>query len=98
GGGVGAVGGGVEPVGALIHTMACTSAPTAAAPHGSAWALARNQHGVVTRNECTRMALSRSGIQHRIARGRLLPVGRGTYAVGRSELTQKGRWMAAFLG
>ncbi len=43
------------------------------------------------------LGLSRHGIQHRIARGRLHPVGRGIYAVGRRELTQQGRWMAAVL-
>lgn len=41
--------------------------------------------------------LTRRGIQHRIARGRLHPVGRGMYAVGRPELTRHGRWMAAVL-
>ena len=43
------------------------------------------------------LGLSSRGIEHRIARGRLHPVGRGIYAVGRPELTQKGRWMAAVL-
>jgi very-short-patch-repair endonuclease len=43
------------------------------------------------------LGLSRRGIQHRIARGRLHPVGRGIYAVGRPGLTQHGRWMAAVL-
>jgi hypothetical protein len=36
-------------------------------------------------------------IRHRIERGRLHRVERGVYAVGRSELTQHGRWMAATL-
>lgn len=43
------------------------------------------------------LGLSRRAIQHRVARGRLHPVGRGIYAVGRPELTEKGRWMAAVL-
>jgi len=43
------------------------------------------------------LGLTRRGIQHRIARGRLHPVGRGIYAVGRPELTQHGQWMAAIL-
>jgi very-short-patch-repair endonuclease len=52
---------------------------------------------VVTRDQLTRLGLSRHGIQHRIARGRLHPVGRGIYAVGRPELSRHGRWMAAVL-
>jgi very-short-patch-repair endonuclease len=37
------------------------------------------------------------GIEHRIAKGRLHPVHRGVYAVGRPSLTREGRWMAAVL-
>jgi very-short-patch-repair endonuclease len=59
------------------------------------WALARSQHGVVTRAQLVEFGLSRHGIQHRIARGRLHPVDRGVYAVGRADLTRQGRWMAA---
>jgi very-short-patch-repair endonuclease len=59
--------------------------------------MARTQHGVVTREQLLGLGLTRHGIQHRIARGRLHPVRRGIYAVGRPELTQKGRWMAAVL-
>jgi very-short-patch-repair endonuclease len=51
----------------------------------------------VTNAQLVALGLSRRGIQHRIARGRLHPVGRGIYAVGRPELTQQGRWMAAVL-
>lgn len=36
-------------------------------------------------------------IEHRIAIGRLHPVHRGVYSVGRSALTREGRWMAAVL-
>jgi very-short-patch-repair endonuclease len=43
------------------------------------------------------LGLTRRGIEHRIARGRLHIVGRGIYAVGRPELTPQGRWMAAVL-
>jgi very-short-patch-repair endonuclease len=52
---------------------------------------------VVTRHQLVALGLTRRGIEHRIARGRLHPVGWGVYAVGRPELTQKGRWMAAVL-
>ena len=36
-------------------------------------------------------------IHHRVAKGRLYPVRRGVYAVGRPELSREGRWMAAIL-
>jgi very-short-patch-repair endonuclease len=36
-------------------------------------------------------------IEHRIAKGRLHPVWRGVYAVGRPALSRHGRWMAAVL-
>jgi very-short-patch-repair endonuclease/predicted transcriptional regulator of viral defense system len=63
-----------------------------------AWGLARRQHWVVTREQLLGLGLSASGIKRRVARGRLHPVGRGVYAVGRPHLTQQGRWMAAVLG
>jgi very-short-patch-repair endonuclease len=59
--------------------------------------MARTQHGVVSREQLLALGLTRHGIQDPIARGRLHPTGRGIYAVGRPELTQKGRWMAAVL-
>jgi very-short-patch-repair endonuclease len=43
------------------------------------------------------LGFSAESIKHRITRGRLHPVARGVYAVGRAELTQEGRWMAAVL-
>jgi very-short-patch-repair endonuclease len=73
---------------------------TQRAPGGqsaNAWSLARKQHGVLTREQLLRLGLTRHGIQHRIARGRLYPVRRGVYSVGRPELTPQGRWMAAVL-
>jgi very-short-patch-repair endonuclease len=68
-----------------------------AAGASSAWALARAQHGVVTRGQLSALGLTRDGIKHRMARGRLHLVRRGVYAVGRPELTPQGRWMAAVL-
>lgn len=62
-----------------------------------AWALAKRQHGIVTRAQLLALGFSRKGIQHRVARGRLHPVMRGVYAVGRPDLTQLGKWMAAVL-
>ncbi|MBS1863444.1 MAG: DUF559 domain-containing protein [Actinobacteria bacterium] len=51
----------------------------------------------MTRAQLMGLGLSRRGVQHRIARGRLHLIGRGIYAVGRPGLTQQGRWMAAVL-
>src|SRR6201994_1875259 len=77
--------------------MRWTSDQASAASHGSAWVLARKQHGVVTRKQLMALGLTSRGIEHRIARGRLHPIGRGIYAVGRPELTRQGRWMATVL-
>lgn len=63
-----------------------------------AWALAAEQHGVVTRRQLLDLGLSARAIQHRIDKGRLHPVDRGVYAVGRPELSRRGLWMAAVLG
>jgi hypothetical protein len=65
--------------------------------HSSAWALAERQHGVVTRAQLLDLAYTADAIKHRVAKGRLHPVARGVYAVGRPQLTPYGRWMAAVL-
>jgi len=51
----------------------------------------------VTRRQLLALGLTVDGIKHRIARGRLHPVSRGVYSVGRPELAPQGRWMAAVL-
>jgi very-short-patch-repair endonuclease/predicted transcriptional regulator of viral defense system len=61
------------------------------------WELARRQHGVVARWQLLALGMNADAIQHRIERGRLHPIHRGVYAVGRPELTRHGRWMAAVL-
>jgi hypothetical protein len=52
---------------------------------------------VVTHAQLLDLGFSRNAIEHRIAKGRLLSVMRGVYAVGRPQLTREGRWMAAVL-
>ena len=61
------------------------------------WGLVRAQHGVVSRGQLLRLGFSSDSIHHRIERGRLHPVFRGVYAVGRPELSRHGHWMAAVL-
>jgi very-short-patch-repair endonuclease len=63
----------------------------------SIWALARRQHGVVARRQLLEFGFSPHAIKHRVAKGRLHPVFTGVYAVGRPELTQHGRFIAAVL-
>lgn len=61
------------------------------------WALVRRQHGVVARRQLLALGIGRSSIGWRVKSGRLHPVGRGVYAVGRPQLSRHGRWMAAVL-
>ncbi len=61
------------------------------------WALVRTQHGVVARRQLLELGYTQAHIRHRLERGRLHRIHRGVYAVGRPELTQRGRWMAAVL-
>jgi very-short-patch-repair endonuclease len=55
------------------------------------------QHGVVTRAQLLGVGLGPGSIKHRISKGRLHPLWRGIYAVGRPEVDQRGHWMAAVL-
>ncbi|MFN8161045.1 MAG: type IV toxin-antitoxin system AbiEi family antitoxin domain-containing protein [Solirubrobacterales bacterium] len=59
--------------------------------------LAARQHGVVSRTQLRGLGLSARAIAHRVGRGRLHPVWRGVFAVGRPGLDESGRWMAAVL-
>jgi very-short-patch-repair endonuclease/predicted transcriptional regulator of viral defense system len=61
------------------------------------WELVRGQHGVVARGQLRGAGLTADAVRHRVAEGRLHPVWRGVYAVGRPELTRYGWWMAALL-
>jgi very-short-patch-repair endonuclease len=64
---------------------------------GPVWDLVRAQHGVVTRAQLLGLGLGPDSIKHRLSKGRLHPLWRGVYAVGRPEVDQRGRWMAAVL-
>jgi hypothetical protein len=52
---------------------------------------------VIARHQLLELGFSPRAIEHRVRKGRLHPVMRGVYAVGRPELTRLGRWMAAVL-
>lgn len=61
------------------------------------WELVRLQHGVVARSQLLELGVGSRSIEHRITKGRLHPLWRGVYVVGRPEVDQKGRWMGAVL-
>jgi very-short-patch-repair endonuclease len=63
----------------------------------SAWALAIAQHGVVALFQLLDLGYTLEAIKHRVTIGRLHPIHRGVYAVGRRELTRMGEWMGAVL-
>jgi very-short-patch-repair endonuclease len=63
----------------------------------SVWAIARAQHGLISRRQLHELGYSDRAIDHRTANGRLHRVRPGVYAVGRPELTRGGVWMAAVL-
>jgi hypothetical protein len=75
-----------------------TDQSTSEAVGGAAiWALVRRQHGVIARRQLLELGFSARRIERRLASGRLYPVWRGVYAVGRPQLDGRGRWMAAVL-
>jgi hypothetical protein len=52
---------------------------------------------VVSRRDLLSLGFTEKGVRHRVKSGRLHPIHRGVYAVGRRELGSEGRWMAAVL-
>lgn len=62
-----------------------------------AWELARNQHGVVSSEQLRDIGYTPQAIHYRIRTGRLHPLHRGVYVVGRPYATDHGRWMAAVI-
>lgn len=61
------------------------------------WRLSRRQHGVVARSQLLDLGFSSEAIVHRLRVGRLHPIWRGVYAVGRPEVSRRGRLTAAVL-
>jgi predicted transcriptional regulator of viral defense system len=64
---------------------------------GSVLALARKQHGVVSRTQLIQLGMEPGAIRHGLARGKLHRLMPGAYAVGRPVVEERGRWMAAVL-
>jgi very-short-patch-repair endonuclease len=62
-----------------------------------AWDLTRRQHGVVTRAQLLALGMSSKTIRSRLERGQLHRLWSGVYAVGRSDVSQFGRFKAATL-
>ena len=60
-------------------------------------ALAARQHGVVARRQLEAAGVTLSMLKTGVARGRLIRLHRGVYAVGHDRLRREGRWMAAVL-
>lgn len=64
---------------------------------GDVWALARRQHGVVTRAQLRRLGYTPAAILHRLRTARLHPLWRGVYAVGRPETSRAALLLGAVL-
>jgi very-short-patch-repair endonuclease/predicted transcriptional regulator of viral defense system len=60
-------------------------------------ALAKRQHGVVSRAQLIALGLAPWDVDYRVKVGRLHVLHRGVYAVGHPSVTGHGRWMAAVL-
>ena len=60
-------------------------------------AIASKQHGVVALWQLLSLGLSSRAVRDRVASGRLHRIHRGVYAVGRPDVTIKGKWTAAVL-
>jgi very-short-patch-repair endonuclease len=60
-------------------------------------ALARKQHGVLSRKQLLAAGLGPRTIRRRVEAGRLHPLHRGVYAFGHGRVTRRGWWMAAIL-
>lgn len=61
------------------------------------WSLVRRQHGVISLEQLLTLGFSRRAVEYRIARGRLFPLFKGVYVVGRPHVGRHGLWLAAVL-
>ena len=59
--------------------------------------IARRQHGVVSLEQLAWAGMSASTVSRRLRQGWLYRVYRGVYAVGHTDLSKEGRWLAAVL-
>ena len=59
--------------------------------------LAARQHGVVARSQLLARGVSARAIERRLESGHLHVLFRGAYAVGSTNVSQQGRWLAAVL-
>ncbi len=57
--------------------------------------IAARQHGVIRVDQLSRAGLSPTMVKRRLRSGRLHRLYRGVYAVGHTNLSQEGRWIAA---
>ena len=81
----------------MTGVMGVMAHPTPSKRAVRAWELASVQHGVVALFQLLAVGYTLEAVKHRVATGRLHPVHRGVYVVGRPELTRTGKWMAAVL-
>jgi very-short-patch-repair endonuclease len=78
--------------------MAPTATESASPPLDAAIsARATRQYGVISRVQLRELGLSDGGISARVARGVLVRLHHGVYAVGHTALGPRGRWTAAVL-
>ena len=59
--------------------------------------IAANQHGVIAYAQLIWAGLSSPSVDRRVKAGRLHRLHRGVYAVGHTNLSQEGKWLAAVL-
>ncbi|MGI8460295.1 MAG: type IV toxin-antitoxin system AbiEi family antitoxin domain-containing protein [Solirubrobacterales bacterium] len=59
--------------------------------------LAGRQHGVISLAQLVGLGLTPSGVRDRVARGALVRIHQGVYAVGHTALKREGHWSAAVL-
>jgi uncharacterized protein DUF559/putative AbiEi antitoxin of type IV toxin-antitoxin system len=87
----------VHPMGDVVEVVRAIHRRSSTTPDREIALLAARQHGVVTRQQLVEVGLRPSAIEHRLRAMRLHPLHRGVYAVGRKDVSQLGRFMAAAL-